>query len=178
VAFASAVDAIVAGTFDMTKPVHLGTTPAVWLAAGADSLPITMPPSMVKMVTQTQHDLPTDIVRQIARAIKDPVFVVESASVPDALTVILDLKHKGQNVLVAVHLNKQEGHHEVDRIASIYDKSNPRDVEGWIKSGLLRYAHQKKSRQTTRTQRCDLSERQRCQSRRRHPVCRFLPRPN
>lgn len=145
-AFEQAVDSISKGTYDMTRPVPVGNTPAVLLAAGADPLPITMPPSMVKKVTAEAHDLSVSLVKQVGRAIKDPVFVFESATVPDALTVILDIKHNGQNVLIAVHLNKREGNHEVNRITSIYDKSNPRAVEGWIKAGLLRYIHQQKGR--------------------------------
>lgn len=145
-AFAASVNAIASGDYDMTKPVFVGSTPETWLASGADPLPITMPPSMVRKVTQLEHDLPIETVRQIARAIKDPVFVFQSVTMPDALTVILDIKHKGQNVLVAVHLNRKQAQHEVNRIASIYDKSNPGVLQQWIKDRHLRYAHQKKSR--------------------------------
>jgi RNA polymerase sigma factor (sigma-70 family) len=145
-AFEDAIDSVVGGTWDMTKPILIGSTPDVMLVSGADQLPITMPPSMVKKVTVEEHDLPIGIVRQIAKAIKDPVFVLQSAKIHNALVVILDLKHNGESVMVAVHLNRKEGQHEVNRIASIYDKSNPRAVEGWIKAGLLRYSHQGKSR--------------------------------
>jgi hypothetical protein len=149
--FERTVDEILAGDYDMTLPVIVGETPDVLKAAGADPLPISMPPSMVRKVTVEAHDLPAEVVKQVGRSIKDPIFVFESATIPNALTVILDTKHQGKNVLVAVHLNKREGRNEVNRIASIYDKGNPRAVEGWVKTGLLRYSNQQKSREWFRS---------------------------
>jgi len=102
-AFESAIDSVIAGTWDMTKPIPVGSTPEVMLASGADRLPITMPSSMVRKVTLDAHDLPVDVVRQVANAIKDPIFILQSAKMNDALVVILDLKHNGENILVAVH---------------------------------------------------------------------------
>lgn len=144
--FEAAVDGILDGTYDMTKPVPLGDTPKAFELAGANALPVTMPPSVVKKATSGKHDLPADLVKQVPAALHDPVFVFESETVPDALTAILDLAHYGENVLVAVHLDKRQQQHQVNSIASIYDKSNPRAIEGWMKNGLLRYIHTQKGR--------------------------------
>lgn len=144
--YEAAVDAITAGTWDMSKPVAVGDTPEAWLLAGADPLPITMAPGMVRKVTQTEHDLPVAIVRNVAHEMSDPVFVFQSAMEPDGITVFLDSKHKGQNIMLAVHLNRREGRHEINKIASIYQRNNPGNLVQWMRDGLLRYINTQKSR--------------------------------
>ena len=145
IAYAQAIDDVVAGTYDNASPIEVGDTPAPMLLVGAAPLKITMPASMVRKVTQDVHDLSIEVVKGVSVALKDPIFVFRSATQDEALTAILDITHKGNNVLVALHLNKKDGRHEVNRIASIYDKS-AFAIQGWIRDGQLAYIHTKKGR--------------------------------
>lgn len=149
--FSKAVDSILDGGYDMTKPVQMGGTPLAFQLAGANSLPVSMPPSVVKKATEGKHDLPRELLKKVITSMHDPVFIFDSETVPDAMTVILDLTHFGESILVAVHLDKKQAQHKVNLVASIYDKSNPRALERWIKNGSLRYIHTQKGREWFRS---------------------------
>ena len=144
--FASAIDELLAGTWDTSRDLPVGSTPAVLVASGADPLPIVIAPGVVRKVTDGKHTLSVELVKRIPAALRDPIFVLDSASIPDAQTVIVDLRDGRANIVVAIHLNRTSGRREVNRIASLYGKTNELAVPEWIKAGLLRYAHQQKGR--------------------------------
>ena len=144
--FSVAIDALIEGKWDRTRDIPVGNTPAVLRAVGADDLPIVVSPGVIEKVTTGRHDLPPDLVKKIPAALSDPVFIFDSASIPDAQAVVTELRHGSANVMVAIHLNRRAGRAEVNRIASIYDKTNEMAIPGWMRAGLLRYAHQQKSR--------------------------------
>lgn len=148
--FSDAVEEAASGKGDLTKPIDAGDTPPVLLATGADPLPMIMPRSVVIKATEGYHGLPLDAVKQVTKAIKDPIFVFDSATVPDAQTAILDIQHEGKNILVAVHYNEFEKNHEINRIASVYDKTNGTLIR-WMRDGLLRYINTRKSREWSRS---------------------------
>lgn len=148
--FADTVEAIASGKGDKTKSIPVGKTPEALVAAGADQLPLSMPPSVINKAMDGKHGLSLDDIKQVAKSLKDPIFVFDSATVADAQTAILDLQHEGNNILVAVHLNTKEQQHEINRIASIYDKKDG-TIMGWMRDGLLRYINTKKSREWLRS---------------------------
>ncbi|WAC18829.1 hypothetical protein OVA24_16485 [Luteolibacter sp. SL250] len=145
--FRSDVDAILGGSYDNGRPVTMGATPAVLRAVGANPLLLVMPASVVTKATGGKHDLSPEQLKEVVTQIHDPLFVFESETVPDALTVILDLKHKGENLLVAVHLDKKMDRFPVNSIASVYAKSNPAAIAQWMKDGTLRYIHSQRGRE-------------------------------
>ncbi|WAC18828.1 hypothetical protein OVA24_16480 [Luteolibacter sp. SL250] len=149
--FRSDVDAILGGSYDLTRPVGMGPTPEVLRAVGANPLLLSMPPSVVAKSIGGKHDLSPDLFKQVITSLHDPVFVFESETVPDALTVILDLKHQGDNVLVAVHLDQPRQQHKVNNVASVYAKTNPQALAQWMKNGMLRYTHTQKGRDLFRS---------------------------
>ena len=144
--FADAVDAVANGSWDKTRDLPVGNTPPVLIQSGADPLPVVMAPSIVGKVTGDRHNLPLSTIKAIPAALRDPVFVFDSASVPDAQVVVTELREGKSSVMVAIHLNRRGYRTEVNRITSIYDKTNELAVPGWMEAGLLRYAHQQKGR--------------------------------
>jgi hypothetical protein len=109
-------------------------------------LPIVIAPGVIRKITEEKRSIPIDLLKKMPTALRDPIFVFDSASVPDAQTVFIDLRHEGANLIVAIHLNRKAGRTEVNRIASVYGKTNEMAAPEWIKAGLLRFAHQQKSR--------------------------------
>ncbi len=149
--FRDDVDAILAGSYDMTRPVTMGVTPNVLRAAGANQLLLSMPPSVVIKAIGGKHDLSPELFKEVITSLHNPIFVFESETVPDALTVILDLKHQGDNLLVAVHLDQKRQQHKVNNVASVYAKTNPQALAQWMKDGKLRYIHTQKGRDLFRS---------------------------
>lgn len=78
------MDDVANGVYDMTKSIFVGPTPPAMVLVGADPLEVTMQPSIVHKVTQGAHDLNLDTLKQVSVALKDPVFIFESASRPNA----------------------------------------------------------------------------------------------
>jgi hypothetical protein len=83
--------------------LHVGRVPAVLLAAGVSDAPLMMPPSVIGKATGGKHTLTREIVEQIPAALRDPIFVFDSATEANAVTVLTEIKHNGRNVLVAIH---------------------------------------------------------------------------
>jgi hypothetical protein len=149
--FADLVEGIASGKGDRTKAIPAGGTPNALILGGADPLPLTMRVSVVEKATVGKHSLPLDAVKSLPPLLRDPIFVFQSTQISDALTVILDQKHNGSSIMAAVHLNQQEQQHEINRIASIYDKQSLNVILGWIRSGLLRYINTEKAKRWSRS---------------------------
>ncbi|MBL9117962.1 MAG: hypothetical protein JNJ83_23340 [Verrucomicrobiaceae bacterium] len=124
----------------------VGRVPAVLRAAGVSDAPLMMPPSVIGKATGGKHTLTREMVEQIPAALRDPIFVFDSATETDAVTALTEIKHEGRNVLAAIHLDRAVGRDDTGNlILSLYDKGAPA-VQQWIKGGLLRYVHQRKAR--------------------------------
>lgn len=145
--FSDRVAAIAKGEGDTTRPIPAGMTPSALIVSGADPLPMTMPPSVVEKSTTGKHGLNVDDVKAVANLLNDPIFIFRSTQVADALVVILDRNHNGFPLLAAIHLNRREARHEINRIASIYDKRSAQAILGWMRDGLLLYTNTQKARQ-------------------------------
>jgi hypothetical protein len=123
----------------------VGSVPKVLLAVGVSEAKMLMPPSVIRKVTVDKHSLTREMIEQIPAAMHDPIFVFNSATEADAITIITDVKSNGSNVLVALHLDQPAPRQKANLILSLYEKS-PTSVQGWIKDGMLLYAHTKKAR--------------------------------
>lgn len=125
--------------------IEVGRVPEVLRAVGVSDARMVMPPSVIGKVTGGKHSLTREMVEQVPAALRDPIFVFDSATERDAVTVLTEIQHEGRNVLAAIHLDRGAPNKPANVIVSLYDKS-PMAIQGWIRDGLLRYAHQQKAR--------------------------------
>lgn len=130
------------GSREMLK---VGSVPPVLSAVGVSNAPLVMPPSVIPKVSGVKHDVPREVLNQLPTALRDPIFVFQSAKVSNAVTVLTALKSQGRNVLVAIHLDRPSPNKPANVITSLYDKS-PMAVQGWIRDGMTLYANQQKAR--------------------------------
>lgn len=149
--FQKQVDALQAGeSFD--RPLDLGQTPQVLQAVGAKPLPVTMRQEVVAKATKDKHALTIDQLKQVVEKLHDPIMVFESKDGSGNLVAMLELQDAdGKTVVAAVHLEKQEQNHIINRVASVYGKDNDGAFLGWIRQGLLLYQHKQKSLEWSRS---------------------------
>lgn len=141
-----------------TENLTVGVTPDVLQKLGAPELPMTITArNLAKILSgDADHNLPKDLVKQLPRALAEPVMVFESATVPDAFVVLTELSHEGRSVMAAIHVDTLQQDIRVNEIASAYKRGN----EGWyvkqIEDGRLLYQDKKKSLAWARTHRLQL----------------------
>lgn len=80
--------------------------------------------------------------------IYDPVAVFESATQPNSMVILTQVKDaKGDLVIVPVHLSTTRDHHQVNAIKSIYGKENSEKwIKRQVKNGNLLYMNTEKAK--------------------------------
>lgn len=129
------------------ESLPVGKTPDVLQKLGAPDLPMTMAlRNLAKILSSKEdHNLPKDTVKQLPKALAEPVMVFESATSPDSFVVLTELKHEGRSVMVAVHLDTERQRVRVNDIASAYRRGNEAWYARQIEEGRLLYQDKKKS---------------------------------
>ncbi|MBW5800689.1 LPD38 domain-containing protein [Halomonas elongata] len=127
-------------------PFPLGRTPPVLATLGAPDLPMTITRAVVEKSTQDKHSVPMNAIEQLPELLHDPVMVMDSATRRGAMVVMVQASDaQGRPVLVPLHLNRQEGHIRVTRIASAYGRNKPQDfIDRQLREGRVRYLQTKK----------------------------------
>ncbi len=134
------------------QPIDFGETPYILQKLGAKALPLEMrdPKKLLQIVKsegqrEDGHGLSADVLSQIPYALHDPLAVFASATHENALVVVTELKDgKGNPVITAVHLNVSAKNHQINKVASIYGRSNAKTAfAAWEKDGKLLYVNDK-----------------------------------
>lgn len=144
--------------------VRVMTTPLAMNLVNAPILPVYIRAKALNKILNGKHayQLDTDILRQIPRALTDPVAIYSSDTQPgpDKMVAALDLKDKNDAHIVATFALNQSNN-EVDRthaywlnfLTSVYgkdnnDKENPTPRDNWfleqLEKGNLKYINRKK----------------------------------
>lgn len=111
---------------DKRRDLRVGPTPAVLRMLGADAYDLVITPIVLDKVTEGKHAVPVAELERLPEALSRPLAVFESGTQADSLVALTELKEGDHNVVVAVHLNASGGRVQVNRIASVYGKDNPR----------------------------------------------------
>ncbi|MCK9479845.1 MAG: strawberry notch family protein, partial [Firmicutes bacterium] len=152
--FSKQVDEWLKGEMKSDEHFKLGNTPAVLKALGAKKLPLIMTQDVIVKITGRKHSISLDEIKQLPQQIADPIMIFASDTVPGAFVVLTELLDKnGNDLVVAIHLNKKQTHISVNRVASVHPRTAPGKsknvigsfVEAQIKRGNLRYVDKNKS---------------------------------
>lgn len=131
------------GKLDNRHVFKLGTTPEVMRLVGADDLPVELSASVLER-KEAKHSLILENLSNLPEELADPIAVMQSSTIPDAITLITELPTIDRhNMLVAVHLNKRFGKAEINSIRSIYPKTQS-GIQTAINRGELRYINTKR----------------------------------
>lgn len=124
---------------------------------GAEVLPVEISVSDLKKVLVDKHtDITPDIMKQIPRALTDPMMIFSTYSGKNGevrKVIVLELKDKnGDTIVIPMELERKKGNYEVNQITSAYgktDKKTRRTSFAWfqkqLQEGKLEYANRKKA---------------------------------
>ena len=103
---------------------ELGTTPDVLTRHGAPSADIIMYSDVIVKVTGGKHSISLDEIAKLPAQLNDPILLFKG-SVPNSFVALTEIVDKnGNDVIVAVHINKRHSRTVVNKIASLYSKSD------------------------------------------------------
>ena len=102
----------------------LGATPSILVKNGAPKSKLIMYDDCLVKVTGGKHAISTDEISKLPSALSDPIFLFEG-SVPDSFVAVTELvDQNGNDVVVAVHINQLHKRLVVNKVASLYSKTN------------------------------------------------------
>jgi len=132
--------------------LRFGKTPALLLMSGADPLPMVMRPGLVRKATSGKvHNVPMAVIEDLHRYMADPMLITDSLSTENALMVVFDVTVGTAPVMAAVHLNSKEDQHEVNRIASVYERRSVDALIDAVRDGHAHYVNLEKFRAWVRS---------------------------
>lgn len=154
--FADSVDRFMAGKIS-TDTIQVMRTPLVMRLVGAEVLPVEISISDLKKVLVDKHtDITPDIMKQIPRALTDPMMIFSTYSGKNGearKVIVLELKDEnGATIVVPMELERMSDGYKVNRMTSTYGKTDRKTGEPsyeWFKkqleAGNLEYANRKKA---------------------------------
>lgn len=154
--FADSVDRFMAGKIS-TDTIQVMRTPLVMRLVGAEVLPVEISVSDLKKVLVDKHsDITPDIMKQIPRALTDPMMIFSTYSGKNGevrKVIVLELKDEnGATIVVPMELEHMSDGYKVNRMTSTYGKTDRKTGEPsyeWFKkqleAGNLEYANRKKA---------------------------------
>ena len=154
--FADSVDRFMAGKIS-TDTIQVMRTPLVMRLVGAEVLPVEISVSDLKKVLVDKHtDITPDIMKQIPRALTDPMMIFSTYSGKNGevrKVIVLELKDKnGATIVVPMELEHMSDGYKVNRMTSTYGKTDRKTGEPsyeWFKkqleAGNLEYVNRKKA---------------------------------
>lgn len=143
--FAKEIDKYLDGKLKSNENLKLGYTPTVLRMLGAKDLQLTVAQDVIdKVLSPSKHELTAELLKELPYQLWRPMMVFESATTPNSFVVMTELVHGNEHVVAAVHLEKRQDRHVVNKIASVYPKSD-KGIAGWVEEGLLKYVDSQKS---------------------------------
>lgn len=154
--FADRVDRFMAGKIS-TDTIQVMRTPLVMRLVGAEVLPVEISASDLKKVLVDKHaDITPDIMKQIPRALTDPMMIFSTYSGKNGearKVIVLELKDEnGATIVVPMELEHMSDGYKVNRMTSTYGKTDRKTGEPsyeWFKkqleAGNLEYVNRKKA---------------------------------
>lgn len=157
--FARQLDEWAAGSLHPRAMLTLGKTPDVLIKVGAKQLPIEISQKVVAKIVNTKgtdggkHGLAMDVLKQLPENLDNPVMVFKSATTENAVVVLTEMvDQNGDNVIAAIHLERQHGRNVVNAMASVYGKENTANfAQKQIEAGRLLYPNKEKGRDWLRS---------------------------
>ncbi len=131
---------------------RLGKTSDVLMKHGAKDAELIMYTDCLLKITGNKHSISLEELAKIPEQLNDPILLFRG-SVPNSFVALTEIVDKSENdVIVAVHINKKHNRNVINKIASVYSKSDETGnnkiasyVERQIEEGNLIDASTKKA---------------------------------
>ncbi len=137
------------------KLVRVMQTPLSLQLVGVKDLPVYMDASKIKRIMHEHLEMTDDVIKQIPRALTDPIMILNSDSVSGRMVAILELKGTNDvNVVVPFELEKTQNGLQMNLIKSAYSRAKEENGKtvldyGWVQkcinTGGLLYVNRQKA---------------------------------
>lgn len=127
-AWSKNIDAVENG--DVIKgSIHVMNTPLVMQMLGIENLPIQIDITKLNKIKNEHPEMTASVLKQIPRALTNPIMISRSKTVPGRIVVVLDIKgENGANVIVPFVLNTTKKGIKANVIASAYTKEKGKKI--------------------------------------------------
>jgi len=128
--FSKAIDDFMQGALPKRETIHVMTTPLVLGLAGAKILPIGLKTKELKKILMDTRerdghagDMTPKIIKQVPRALTDPIMIFDSKTVQGRKVVLLDLVDNNKShIVVPFELNTKADGYDMNIMTSAYGK--------------------------------------------------------
>ncbi len=137
------------------KLVRVMQTPLSLQLVGVKDLPVYMDAFKIKRIMHEHPEMTDDVIKQIPRALTDPIMILNSDSVSGRMVAIFELKGTNDvNVVVPFELEKAQNGLQMDLIKSAYSRAKEENGKtvldyGWVQkcinTGGLLYVNRQKA---------------------------------
>lgn len=127
-AWSKNIDAVENG--DVIKgSIHVMNTPLVMQMLGIENLPIQIDVAKLNKIKNDHPEMTASVLKQIPRALTNPIMISRSKTVPGRIVVVLDIKgENGANVIIPFVLNTTKKGIKANVIASAYTKEKGKKI--------------------------------------------------
>ncbi|MDY2622932.1 MAG: LPD1 domain-containing protein [Alloprevotella sp.] len=123
--------------------LSLGRPSAVLLSAGVEDKSMKLYGNKV-IKKMKKHGFALDELRDLPRAVADPIAVFDNYQLEGNRTVLTELQSKGKNIMVAVTLGKDGVDVDFNIVSSVFGKGEDNIVD-WLNKGYARYINKEKA---------------------------------
>ena len=123
--------------------LSLGRPSAVLLSAGVEDKPMKLYGNKV-MKKMRKHGFALDELKNLPRAVADPIAVFDNYQLDGNRTVLTELQSKGKNIMIAVTLGKDGVDVDFNIVSSVFGKGEDNIVD-WLNKGYARYINKEKA---------------------------------
>ena len=132
------------GGLGISHVYQFGMASLILQSAGIPNLPVEMrADKLYEKAHDKKHPFEMIEVKDLPRAIQNPMAVLRSTTVLDAFLVLTEIEHKGSKFVAAIHINKERRAIQVNDIRSVHPRTSI-NIAGLIKDGVLEYADKSK----------------------------------
>ncbi|MBR5782917.1 MAG: hypothetical protein IKY33_01680 [Clostridia bacterium] len=125
------------GTYN-GKYFELGTTPDIFVKHGAPKVDLIMYEDCIVKINGQKHEIPLSEIAKLPSQLNDPILLFKG-SVPNSFVALTELKNMlGHDIVVAVHIDKKYKRSVINKIASVYSKTDEKTDRNKIK-GYVNY---------------------------------------
>ena len=133
------LDRQISGTLPKGYVYEMGRPSRVLQSAGIPNLPIELVASRLSdKAMQENHPFDLSEVKDLPKAIQNPLAVFRSATHIGSNVVLTELKQGGKNYVVAIETNRKAGRINVNSVRSVHYR-NSLNIVGWVNDGLADY---------------------------------------
>ncbi len=130
------------------QPIEVGKPSTVLKSVGVPNLPIMIDKDAVKKATNgIKHDVSMKTIEALPEILANPVMILDSSTEANSIVILSEYKDASNRpVLIALHMNKQGKHFNINDITSIYGKDDAKFFSKEWKKGNGRYINKENLR--------------------------------